>query len=167
MAIFGDPWLHLGGGIDICVQWLFCMAFKQSRSIIFISNRKSTYNNINYVLYIRTTKPEVANQIFLWRHFYLHPSHSRVLSAGAHSFLRSCNTVAFLQEEKCIFVGWIFTFTHVWRTNKNPLIYRIPHPILLQHAAVKCSMIRYGFLSYCKNVKCELIHSNTYVIIFL
>ncbi len=45
-------------------------------------------------------------------------------SAGAHlAFLRSCNTVAFLQEGKYIFLGWIFTFTYVWRTTKNPLIY--------------------------------------------
>ncbi len=37
------------------------------------------------------------------------PSFSKLthrLSAGAHlAFFRSCNTVAFLQEDKCIFVG--------------------------------------------------------------
>ncbi len=38
------------------------------------------------------------------------------LSASAHlAFLQNRNTVAFLQEDMCIFVGWIFTFTHVLR----------------------------------------------------
>ncbi len=67
--------------IDICTHWLFCTEFKKSQSIIFVINRKITYNNINSVLYIRTTTPEVANHIFLWHHFYLHSPHCRCLFA--------------------------------------------------------------------------------------
>ncbi len=90
-------------------------------------------------------------------------------SACAHlAFLQSCNAVAFLQEDKCVFVGWIFMFTHVWRTTTNLLIY-LPYPTS-DFTATCCSKVPYDtilFLTYCKNVKCELIHSNTYVIIFL
>ncbi len=40
------------------------------------------YNNINSVLYVRITTPEVANYIFLWRHFYLHPPQSLCIYAN-------------------------------------------------------------------------------------
>ncbi len=71
-----SPLAPLWGEIGICTYWLFCTEFKKSRSIIFILNRKITYNNINSVLHVHSTTPEVANHIFLWRHFYLHPPHS-------------------------------------------------------------------------------------------
>ncbi len=90
-----------------------------------------------------------------------------LLSAGAHlAFLWSCNMVAFLQEDKCIFVGWTFAFTHVWRTTKNPLIYLL-YPTSDSTATcsskVQYDMIRYVFLSYCKNVKnsCIQIHMSS------
>ncbi len=63
-------------------------------------------------------------------------------SANAHlAFLQSCNTVAFLQEDKCIFVGWIFTFAHVWHTIKNPLIY-LSYPTS-DFTATCCSKVQY------------------------
>ncbi len=74
---------HGRGEIDICAHWLFCREFKKSRSIMFIIDSK-----INSVVYVCTTTPEVANHIFLWRHFYLHLPHS------------------------CVF-GWIFQSAHI------------------------------------------------------
>ncbi len=69
------------------------------------------------------------------------------LSAGAHLvFLRSCNTVAFLQENKYIFVEWIFTFTHVWRTTKNPLIYLL-YPTS-NFTATCCSKVQYDTIRF-------------------
>ncbi len=64
------------------------------------------------------------------------------ISTGAHLvFLQSCSAVAFLQEDKCIFVEWIFTFTHVWRTTKNPLIY-LSYPSS-DFTATCCSKVQY------------------------
>ncbi len=64
------------------------------------------------------------------------------LSVNAHiAFLQSCNTVAFLQEDECIFVGWIFTFTHVCHTTKNPLIYL--SYLTSDFTATCCSKVQY------------------------
>ncbi len=62
------------------------------------------------------------------------------------AFLQSCNTVAFIQEDECIFVGWIFPFTHVWHTTKNPLIY-LSYPTS-DFTATYCSKVQYDTIRF-------------------
>ncbi len=75
-------------------------------------------------------------------HIYVMRFRKPWLSTGAHlAFLQFCNTVSCLQEDKCIFVGCILTFTHVRRTTKNPLIYFL-YPTS-DFTAPFCSKVQY------------------------
>ncbi len=88
------------------------------------------------------------------------------LSAGAHlAFLQYCNTVALLQEDKCIFMGWIFTcpermynsasnciFVHEWVDVKMDACLKIKFVALLEAADLLNKNGSIGFIHFTESV---------------